>query len=198
MTERKDEFSFEGESKESLKDRLLKLIGDRPRRAAAQDWGIKYATLNNYLTSKGSVPRPNVARQIAEAEGVNVNWILYGDSESIKESKNLGKIGIMQHSQESGRSSVPAHIQGLVDMLEILTSEEAEKVLRVLKKKGVDTLLEITDETNLELLSLPMTIKKLAVTLKNYPESRIREILSVDEMGEQSAVLNINKNLSNS
>ncbi|CNI60791.1 hypothetical protein ACROQ8_004099 [Yersinia enterocolitica] len=193
MMERKDGFSFEEESKESLKDRLLKLIGDRSRRAAAQDWGIKYATLNNYLTGKGSVPRPNVARQIAEAEGVSVEWILNGTNEPGKESSNGNGTKVMQQSHEPRFSPVPAHIQGLVDMLEILTTEEAEKVLRVLKKKGVDTLLEITDETNLELLSLPMTIKKLAITLKHYPESRVREIFSVDEMGEHSAVLNINK-----
>jgi hypothetical protein len=86
MSNSSDEISFLSESKETMKDRLLQLIGTRSRRQAAEDWGIKYATLNNYLTARESLPRPNVVKQIADAEGVDSNWILYGASNSNKET----------------------------------------------------------------------------------------------------------------
>lgn len=176
--------SFPNEVKETLRDRILMLVGDRSIRVAAKAWGLSYSTLNNYLT-RNTIPALNVAQSIAEIEGVSLDWLATG----YESNENKGSA----QSSHMTAPPVPEYLSGLISMMEILTQEEANQVLRVFKKKGVDLLLELTDETNLELLSLPMTTKKLAVTLKNYPESRVREIFSVDEMGEHSAVLNINK-----
>lgn len=177
--------SFTPLGKETFRDRILLLIGDRSVRLAAKAWGLSYSTLNNYLT-RDTVPALNVAQSIAQIEGVSLDWLATGHE------SNEGRENI--ESPHMTNPLIPEHLLGLIGMMEILTPEEANQVLRVFKKKGVDLLLELTDETSLELLLLPMTTKKLAITLKNYPESRIREIFSVDEMGEQGAVLNINKN----
>lgn len=58
---------FHPDGGQNLQQRLLQPIGTRSRRQAAEDWGIKYATLNNYLTARKSYPRPKIVKQIADA-----------------------------------------------------------------------------------------------------------------------------------
>lgn len=52
MMAKNTEVFFSDPAKETIKDRLLALVAGRPRRSVAAKWGLKYATLSNYLTGK--------------------------------------------------------------------------------------------------------------------------------------------------
>ena len=74
-----------------------------------------------------------------------------------------------------------------------MTEEERSSTLQVVRRKGIDTLLAITDEENQSLIGLPALTKKTALLLAQLPVDRVKEIFDLAEMGEHSAVLNINK-----
>lgn len=171
------EISFQSESKETMKDRLLHLIGSRSRRQAADDWGIKYATLNNYLTARKSQPRPNVVKQIAEAEGVDSNWILYGTSNATKETAR----GI----------PLKVNVQFICDMMSVLSESETESLKNVLIREGVKTLLALTEEDNLHLINLNQRQKKAALMLEHLSEEKVREILQGDAASTTTPTVNI-------
>ncbi|EKN5087056.1 hypothetical protein DVP38_19365 [Yersinia enterocolitica] len=76
---------------------------------------------------------------------------------------------------------------------ELMTEEERSSTLQVVRRKGIDTLLAITDEENQSLIGLPALTKKTALLLAKLPVDRVKEIFDLAEMGEHSAVLNINK-----
>ncbi|HHW4010765.1 TPA: helix-turn-helix domain-containing protein [Citrobacter freundii] len=102
---KESEISFDVEGKESIAARLRKLIGNRTVRAAANDWGLAFSTLNNYLT-RGTEPSLNVAMRIAEVENVSVEWLATGavsearsrdaklqrDTSKIAEDVDLGRM----------------------------------------------------------------------------------------------------------
>lgn len=170
-----DKVSLEGNAKETFADRLMHLVGNGSVRAAAKKWGLSYSTLNNYLT-RGTIPALNVAQSIARIEGVSLEWLATGGD-------NKAAI-VIQQPVTNAIHVAPAHLAGLFDMMDILSEEEANKVLRVFKKKGMDTLLDLTDEINLELISLPLQVKKIAVLLKSWPPEKLREI-SADLEGSE-------------
>ncbi|CAI2525472.1 Uncharacterised protein [Serratia ficaria] len=175
-----DEISFPDLNKETIKDRLLQLIGTRSRRQAAEDWGVKYATLNNYLTARGSKPRPNVVKQIAECEGVDSDWILFGAGDGNDESK-----------QGAGSNAYRGNIQFICDMMSVLTDDETDLLRKVLMREGIKTLLSLTEEDNLDLLHLNPTRKKAALMLKHLSDEKIREILAGDTPSAETSTVNI-------
>ncbi|BEN61944.1 transcriptional regulator [Serratia marcescens] len=177
MSNSSDEISFLSESKETMKDRLLQLIGTRSRRQAAEDWGIKYATLNNYLTARESLPRPNVVKQIADAEGVDSNWILYGASNSNKET--------------TSGTPLNANVQFICDMMSVLSESETESLRNVLIREGIKTLLALTEEDNLHLINLNQKQKKAALMLEHLSEEKVREILQGDAPSTTTPTVNI-------
>lgn len=63
--------------KGSFKDRVNQLLKGRSLRVASKDWGIPLSTLTSYA-SKGSIPSADKAYQIANAEGVTVEWLITG------------------------------------------------------------------------------------------------------------------------
>ncbi|MBA5838446.1 bacteriophage CI repressor, partial [Morganella morganii] len=71
--------SIESTTKETFKDRLIKLIGKRSVRKASEDWGLPYSTLNNYLT-RNTLPTLNVVMDISSIEKVSIDWLAYGGS----------------------------------------------------------------------------------------------------------------------
>jgi hypothetical protein len=172
-----EEISFRSESKETMKDRLLHLIGTRSRRQAADDWGIKYATLNNYLTARESQPRPNVVKQIADAEGVDSNWILYGVSSQEKETARA--------------TPLKANVQFICDMMSVLSESETESLRNVLIREGIKTLLALTEEDNLHLINLNQRQKKAALMLEHLSDEKVREILQGDASSATNSTVNI-------
>lgn len=71
MTRNDDAFSFVDRGKESFRERLVKLIGNRSVRTAASDWGIPPSTLNNYI-HKGTEPSFKIACLISDNGSLTV------------------------------------------------------------------------------------------------------------------------------
>ncbi|CNK23306.1 MuA-transposase/repressor protein CI DNA-binding [Yersinia frederiksenii] len=90
--------------------------------------------------------------------------------------------------------NLDADTQEWLKIYQLMTEEERSSALQVVRRKGIDTLLAITDEENLCLISLSPQAKKTALLLAKLPVERVKEIFDLAEMGEQGAVLNINKN----
>lgn len=95
--------------------------------------------------------------------------------------------------KRDGSMELDANTQEWLRIYELMTEDERSSTLQVVRRKGIDTLLAITDEENQTLLALPSLAKKTALLLAKLPVERVKEIFDLTEMGEHSAVLNINK-----
>lgn len=162
MKGKESEFvSLQDTAKETFKNRLQELIGERSIRGAAADWGLTYSTLNNYLT-RGSQPRIEAARKIAIAENVSVEWLLYGLNKS---SETVDQVEV------SGK--VDADWNRIYDSM---TEDERSAFIRIVYRHGVSTILQLADDENIQLLALPSQVKKISLLLKNWSSEKLREI----------------------
>lgn len=151
---------FSGPSKETIKDRLLALVAGRPRRGVAAKWGLKYATLSNYLTGKGSIPRRDKLELIAKAEGVDIEWIINGGKVVGKESK------VGDHDSHFSPQTLK-----LAEFFEALNDTERSALINLLTRKGVETVLYLLDDDNLKLLQLDYVIKEKVLGRKLQTQS---------------------------
>ncbi|ENX6067397.1 DNA-binding protein [Salmonella enterica] len=69
----------------------------------------------------------------------------------------------------------------LVNIIETLTKEEQEKIIYILRRKGVEQLIDFCNEENQELISLTGVRRLAALSLKNWTEERIRESFEESE-----------------
>lgn len=109
---------------------------------------------------------------------------------SVKES-DVSKATVNHKRNDS--LDLDENTQEWLRIYELMTEEERSSTLQVVRRKGIDTLLAITDEENQSLIGLPALTKKTALLLAKLPVDRVKEIFDLAEMGEHSAVLNINK-----
>ncbi|MGL9772851.1 MAG: helix-turn-helix domain-containing protein [Sodalis sp. (in: enterobacteria)] len=72
-------FAFDMDGKENFVARLKQLIGNRSARAAANEWGLSFSTLYNYLT-RGTELSFTVVQGIAYKEHVSLDWLAFGSS----------------------------------------------------------------------------------------------------------------------
>ncbi|MBG6243479.1 MAG: XRE family transcriptional regulator, partial [Candidatus Symbiopectobacterium sp. Dall1.0] len=80
MTETKEtSLSLQETAKESIRERLEFLLRGRSKSNVARAWGLPFSTLSNYF-EKGAMPSLLVAMQIAKAEGVSIDWLVYGSN----------------------------------------------------------------------------------------------------------------------
>ena len=161
--------SLQDTAKETTKNRLQELIGERSIRGAAADWGLTYSTLNNYLT-RGSQPRIEAARKIAGAEGVSVEWVLYGLK---KNSSDVGRTDGLDGGDADWNR-----------IYESMSEDERATFTRIVYRHGVSTILQLADDENIQLLALPNQVKKISLMLKNWPSEKLREI-SADLEGDK-------------
>lgn len=173
MAEKQETLAFTGDSKESLKERLYQLMGRRSVRQAAQDWGLPFSTLNNYLT-KGTEPSLKNIQQIANKEQVSLMWIASG------ETGDLAKVDGYQAKASVEKAEQPntSGYQTLQVVWDNLDKEERSKLVHLLGRKGADVLSLLLNEDALSLLQLSGDSRKAAVLLENLPPERIREILA--------------------
>ncbi|WP_318357210.1 helix-turn-helix transcriptional regulator [Enterobacter sp.] len=127
-----------GEQDGLLADRLRTLIGSRSTRAAAKAWDLSYSTLNNYL-NRGTEPSLSVARQIAEREGVSVEWLACGDS---KETP----IALDEERAQWHVKSQPAPVSDPLEfawsmVFSSLDMSEKEALLKLIHKEGIQGIL---------------------------------------------------------
>ncbi|MGX5053154.1 hypothetical protein ACWKX9_05765 [Enterobacter asburiae] len=146
--------TFDGTTKEPFSTRLRQLQGARSLYKTAKDWEISLSTLKNYFTRQNSVPRREVLTRISEREGVSIEWLLYGSSDSVEPVKQsepaLGNSDDMQLEPE---------IFQLVKMLSLLSKEDVKNLEKTLMLKGVETLLYLLDEDNIELMRQDPVVK---------------------------------------
>lgn len=109
---------------------------------------------------------------------------------SVKES-DVSKATVNHKRDDS--LDLDENTQEWLRIYELMTEEERSSTLQVVRRKGIDTLLAITDEENQSLIGLPSLTKKTALLLAKLPVDRVKEIFDLAEMGEHSPVLNINK-----
>lgn len=122
------------EDKDTFKERLLILVGNRSLRAAAKAWELPYSTLNNYF-EKGTIPSLYIAQRIAKTEGVSLEWLASGQGEN--ESKSPF------HSEKQDRDNTKTAWQLMFEMLE---PEEAKALLRLIHRKGIEYILRLDSE----------------------------------------------------
>ncbi|AUZ77091.1 MULTISPECIES: LexA family transcriptional regulator [Aeromonas] len=74
-----------GSEEWNVSDRIKEVIGKRSIRQAASDWGLPFATVNNWL--KGAMPALDTIAEISKKEGVSLEWIAYGKGASTTQTQ---------------------------------------------------------------------------------------------------------------
>ncbi|MGL5800404.1 MAG: hypothetical protein ACRCYN_10120, partial [Plesiomonas sp.] len=133
-----DVVSFDTGGKESFKDRLLTLMKGRTVRQAAKDWGLPYSTLNNYLVRE-TMPALNVAMLISQYENVDLSWLASGQKVNATNEKNT----IIQPQKSDDDDLIH---DAWLSLLGTLENEELRALLRVLQRKGVESIIAFGSE----------------------------------------------------
>ncbi|WP_139827476.1 hypothetical protein [Cedecea sp. NFIX57] len=163
--------TFDAETKEPVIARIAQLARKHPSRsAAARAWGINVNTLNSYYKSEANppMPRENILLRIAESEGVDLKWLIDGEGkspETPKPSKN---------NNEGDKLS---------EVLSFLTDEERLQLATMLARKGVETVLYLLDEDNIDLLRMDPIVKEKI--LGRQPDPVQEAALNVQEKRER-------------
>lgn len=158
-------------SKETLVDRIQTLIKGRSIRAVSLAWGLPYSTLNNYL-NKGTDPSFKAIQVIAEAENVSLDWLAFGSNESELEPP----VDTPKYNKTS-----PV-IRNAWDMVyESLSEHEINELLKVIHRKGIEGILQITKtdslESSIDNLHIRPTLKQAIKLAMAGDESLDQEIL---------------------
>ncbi|EHO1679004.1 hypothetical protein KIN55_003912 [Salmonella enterica] len=131
---KKRQDSFANDAEESVIDRIAQLVRRHPSRsAAARAWGININTLNSYFKNDMPAPMPREYQlsKIAESEGVSLRWLTTGDGEPPKSQKTR------------------EYRDKLSEILDFLTEDERLRLATALARKGVEAILHLLDEDNI-------------------------------------------------
>ncbi|WP_437888586.1 helix-turn-helix domain-containing protein [Phytobacter sp. V91] len=153
ISEKENELAIEDNGKESIADRLRTLIGNRTVRAAANDWGLSFSTLNNYLT-RGTIPSLKVAISIARKENVSIGWIGNGVEtvvcDEIHSSTSSEKThqSAVDNSIQTAMTATPIKDEKFLSLtwamfFEALNSQEKNQLIDVFAKIGVKGVLAL-------------------------------------------------------
>lgn len=179
------ERSFAGDTKEPVIERIFRLVERYHSRVdAAKAWGINVNTLQNYYKRRdiSPTPREKVLRQIAEREGVSLDWLLHGKGN--EEGMNIT-------SDNKNILNTELDLK-LLTLLGTLTNEEKLALFGVLARKGVETILYLLDEDNIKLLKLDRVMKDKVLGLQpQTPEEAAR----IDEEARECGTVNLGQTL---
>lgn len=159
--------AFHEQRKEPVIDRIAQLTLRYPSRsAAARAWGININTLNSYFKQgkDSPTPRDNLLLSIARHEGVSVEWLRDG-----------GPLEITTEVKHEKHEEKDISGDGLSQMLSFLTTDERMKLTAMLARKGVETILYLLDEDNIELLKLDKVVKEKFLA-KHLPTKAMAEL----------------------
>ncbi|MEN3259880.1 transcriptional regulator [Sodalis endosymbiont of Spalangia cameroni] len=184
--EKTEAFALDGGSKESFRERLKMLIGDRSIRAAARGWGLSFSTLNNYL-NKGTEPSFTVIRNIAHKEQISLDWLAFGSSSETPHNAttNSGNRGV---AEENGKL-VAAWLM-VLDSLEV---QEAETILKIIHRKGIEWVISACNKTEIihkdvashvekALLALPVAEQERLMALHEAKKGASPEECEIDDV----------------
>ncbi|CDH05022.1 putative Similar to regulatory protein of Escherichia coli O157:H7 [Xenorhabdus bovienii str. oregonense] len=196
-----EQVSFPSKGKETFKDRLKVLIGERSVRAAAKDWGLSVSTLNNYL-NRGTEPTLGVINTISSIEDISIDWLANGTKEVAY---------VVQDTIEPNSVDTPelTQLKQAWNMVfDALEPKEANDLLKYIHRNGVVGVLnkgqskvfQLTVEDAIDSLPIRATLKQAIKVALAGDEAMDKEILcriSKDEEDwetEGSAVQGVNKN----
>lgn len=178
--EKEPEGSFVSDGKEPFKSRLRSLFKGRSLYQVSKDWDINLSTLKNYFARQSSIPRHEVLSKISHCEGVSVDWLLSGEDEAYNETK-------IKTKKDQALSSEALK---LAEMLDLLSAEDLSSVSKMLVLKGVETILYLTDENNIELLRLDNVVKEKILwkfTVADPEEAKILDQEARERVGSGTA-----------
>ncbi|CAD6526122.1 regulatory protein [Escherichia coli] len=178
-TEKESDFSFPVFQKESIKERLAMLMRGRSKTAVAKAWGLPFSTLNNYF-EKDATPSLQVASQIAFAEGVSIDWLVFGKEDIEPISPKI---------DENVQLSLDITQQRLLAILSALEASEAERLSKILALNGAKYLSRLLEPENQELIQLEGRKRAAALLLDHLSDERVREILADIESDKLSSSL---------
>lgn len=152
--------SFESNQKEPFCERLNLLLKGRSLYRAAKDWDINFSTLKNYYARPESSPRIEVVRKIASIEGVTIGWLLGqspDENDAMLERWIDDAVIAVEPKKDKHKEShnTLVHVSyetTLVSILSILNEHEIKSLFELIARKGVDTVLKLKDERNLQLI----------------------------------------------
>ena len=127
------------------------------KRAKAEGW------------SKEAVPVP----------GVRGRSFAYRVNDLPSHIQGLLKAGIEEDSEvipDDFPADVPSQ-QKLMMLLGELSEQERQGLVRLLSRKGVESILLLLNDLNFKLLNLPLDIRQAALMLDKLPAARLEEIL---------------------
>lgn len=111
----------------SIQDRLKYLSRDRTTRKTAELWGISTATLNAYI-NKGTEPSISRAKNICEAEGVTLEWLVSG--ENAEQGTSI----------EEPLIDIESDLNFIRECIEDMPPEALRKLCKRIRSKGTDSL----------------------------------------------------------
>lgn len=194
MTRRPLGTFIEGGKAPTVIERVFQLIERYPSRsAAARAWGINVNTLKGYYTkfySQGvnPVPRKHALRNIAQAEGVTVEWLLTGEGDEPLPKETIETLVRQIKKTPTTETKKTNHIKetdrNLSVLLDYLSDVEKERLIEALIRKGVEAALLVLDDDMVRLAQTRPMVKKAALMLNDLSDARVREILSEIESSE--------------
>ena len=172
--------SFESSQKEPFCERLNLLLKGRSLYRAAKDWDINFSTLKNYYARPESSPRIEVVRKIASIEGVTIGWLLgqsTDDHDAMLERMIEDAVIAVEPKKDKQKESrnTLVHVSyetTLVSILSILNEHEIKSLFELIARKGVDTVLKLKDERNLQLIQCSDDEKERLLT---FLESTVKK-----------------------
>lgn len=169
MSERKErELDIDGVGKESISDRLRKLIGERSVRAAAADWGLSFSTLNNYLT-RGTEPSLNVAIKIANVERISVEWLATGQDGAVSASAGIIAPTLSDPAEYLWKA-----------VYDSLNNDEREALIKLIHRKGIEGILSMSAsvlERGVNQQNLTPQMQQVIELVATCDDAQLREIL---------------------
>ncbi|HHI3512753.1 TPA: hypothetical protein ACP48G_003251 [Klebsiella pneumoniae] len=179
--------SFDDDVKEPIIERVFSLVERYPsRNEAAKAWGVNINTLQNYYKRRdlAPVPRMKLLEVIANHEGVSLEWLVDGIGEPPVNTKK-------EHKKEHEHSGLNDPDARLATLFSILSDEEKQSLFEIVVRKGVDTVLRLSDDRNIKLLQCNDVDKeRLLVWLESGMK---KEALEASEVVAETGLANSGK-----
>ncbi|HGG6424508.1 TPA: helix-turn-helix domain-containing protein [Salmonella enterica subsp. enterica serovar Kottbus] len=146
-------------------ERLKNAVGDMSYRAFAERCDMSEKVIRNYVAGK-TYPSLDRIATLAEALGVDVDWLAFGEEKCSKGNKNTS---LMDHAEET--------VRDWLRVFERLSDEDKTKVTDFIAMNGIRCLLLMCDAGSLDLLNLYGLKREVALLLQHMTVDEVREIL---------------------
>ncbi|EDW0933133.1 helix-turn-helix transcriptional regulator [Salmonella enterica subsp. enterica serovar Gaminara] len=146
-------------------ERLKNAIGDMSYRAFAERCDMSEKVIRNYVAGK-TYPSLDRISVLADALGVDVEWLAFGEEKSTEGNKNTESVkGVGETARDWLR------------VFERLSDEDKTKVTDFIAMNGIRCLLLMCDAGSLDLLTLEPFKREVALLFKQMTVDEVREIL---------------------